>query len=307
MTLTQIKCFLAAAENRSFSITAQKLYMSQPTFGRQIAAMERELGFPLFVRASKGNLLTAAGEVMYQGLSRLYPEYLSTVVQAQRVFQGDEGELRLGLLEGQLLDAETSRLLHGFQAEHDGIQLEIQRYGFHAMLEALRSYQLDVGITLQMDVEVHSEFDYMRVYALANQLVLPKDHPLAGVPGVALKDFADDIFVEVAEAESSVISAKMRQTCRAAGFEPSFMTAPDLKSQILCVESGLGIAAFNMYHQACNHPNLVHIPLPDFPPVDFCAVWMKECTNPAVYAFLQTVRNVLHGASACDGPESGGI
>ena len=293
MTLTQIRCFLAAAENPSFSIASQKLYMTQPTFGRQIGAMEEELGFPLFVRSSKGNLLTAEGEVMYQGLSRIYPEYLSTVAQARRVSQGDSGEIRLGLLEGQLLDAETSRILHQFQSEHGGIQLELRRYGFSAMLEALRSYQLDVGITLQMDVESHSEFDFLTVYTLTNELVFPRDHPLAGVEGVTLKDFADDIFVEVAETESSAVSAKMRQTCRNAGFEPSIMTAPDLKSQILCVESGLGIAAFNMYHQACNHPNLTHISLPDFPPVNFCAAWMKECRNPAVYSFRQTLRAAL--------------
>jgi DNA-binding MarR family transcriptional regulator len=36
----QIKCFLAAAQSRSFSEAAEKVYMTPPTFGRYISSFE---------------------------------------------------------------------------------------------------------------------------------------------------------------------------------------------------------------------------------------------------------------------------
>ncbi|HMV69607.1 MAG TPA: LysR family transcriptional regulator, partial [Myxococcota bacterium] len=55
------RAFLATAELGSFSAAAQALGLAQPTVGRQVAALEQELGVTLFERAGRGVALTAAG------------------------------------------------------------------------------------------------------------------------------------------------------------------------------------------------------------------------------------------------------
>ena len=50
MNSLQINCFLEAAKYHSFSKAAEKLYISQPTFSRNIAMLEQELGIRLFHR-----------------------------------------------------------------------------------------------------------------------------------------------------------------------------------------------------------------------------------------------------------------
>ena len=64
MTIQHLICFIVAARAKSFSVAAQGLFMSQPTFGRQIASMEQELGYPLFIRTTKGNVLTPGGQIL---------------------------------------------------------------------------------------------------------------------------------------------------------------------------------------------------------------------------------------------------
>lgn len=59
-----VQAFLAVAEHGSLSSAARVLGSSQPTVGRQIHAMEEQLGAELFQRHDKGLTLTETGEAM---------------------------------------------------------------------------------------------------------------------------------------------------------------------------------------------------------------------------------------------------
>lgn len=55
------RAFLVTAEEGSLSAAARALDMTQPTVGRQISALETELGVSLFERTSSGLVLTQSG------------------------------------------------------------------------------------------------------------------------------------------------------------------------------------------------------------------------------------------------------
>ena len=57
----QLRAFLATAETGSLSAAARRLGLTQPTLGRQVAALEKSLGVVLFERAGRGLVLTQAG------------------------------------------------------------------------------------------------------------------------------------------------------------------------------------------------------------------------------------------------------
>jgi DNA-binding transcriptional LysR family regulator len=57
----QTRAFLATAEEGSFSAAARATGVTQPTLGRQIAALEAELGLVLFERLGRGLSLTPTG------------------------------------------------------------------------------------------------------------------------------------------------------------------------------------------------------------------------------------------------------
>jgi len=57
----QVRAFLATVEEGSLSTAARALGLTQPTIGRQIAALERELGVVLFERAGRSMMLTRSG------------------------------------------------------------------------------------------------------------------------------------------------------------------------------------------------------------------------------------------------------
>lgn len=55
------RAFLVTAEEGSLSAAARALGMAQPTLGRQVSALEAELGTVLFERAGRGLTLTPSG------------------------------------------------------------------------------------------------------------------------------------------------------------------------------------------------------------------------------------------------------
>lgn len=62
ITETKILNFLLLAERKNFSATAVATHISQQALSAQIASLEEDLGFALFIRNTKRVELTEAGE-----------------------------------------------------------------------------------------------------------------------------------------------------------------------------------------------------------------------------------------------------
>ena len=67
----QLRIFLAVAEHGSFTAAAKALFVSHSTTSRAVAALESELGLPLFLRQGRSVALTKAGETLKPEAERL--------------------------------------------------------------------------------------------------------------------------------------------------------------------------------------------------------------------------------------------
>jgi DNA-binding transcriptional LysR family regulator len=63
VSLSQIRYFVAVAEQGHVSNAARDLRIAQPALSRQIKNLEGELGTTLFLRTPKGMRLSRSGEV----------------------------------------------------------------------------------------------------------------------------------------------------------------------------------------------------------------------------------------------------
>ena len=66
MEIHQLRYVLAVANTSSFSLAAEKCFVSQSTLSQQISKLEKELQVKLFVRNTRSVTLTEAGAEFIQ-------------------------------------------------------------------------------------------------------------------------------------------------------------------------------------------------------------------------------------------------
>lgn len=65
MNLEQVKSLVSVVNNKSFSVAAKEMFVSQPTISMHIKTLEREIGEQLLIRSTKDVILSEAGMVFY--------------------------------------------------------------------------------------------------------------------------------------------------------------------------------------------------------------------------------------------------
>ena len=71
MSLTQLRYFVAVAEEGSVSAAAARCHVSQPPMSRQLRALEDELQVQLFERLPRGMRLSPQGETVLERARRI--------------------------------------------------------------------------------------------------------------------------------------------------------------------------------------------------------------------------------------------
>lgn len=91
----QVRAFLATAEEGSFSAAARVLKTTQPTIGRQIAALETALGVTLVERSARGLDLTQAGRDLLEHVRAMGEAATLISMAAARDSQDLTGEVTI--------------------------------------------------------------------------------------------------------------------------------------------------------------------------------------------------------------------
>ncbi len=101
-----------------------------------------------FLRTRNTIRLTPAGQVLQEGLRQIYGDYRGHLDRVEAVNAGVLGELRLGLLEEQLLPAPVRRALRHVETEYPNMKVRLSRHSFRAAQspERLSMIMMEMGI-----------------------------------------------------------------------------------------------------------------------------------------------------------------
>ena len=288
MNTTQIKCFLALADTLNYTRAAKHLYMAQPSLSRQIVTLEQELNTQLVIRDQKQVRLTPAGTLLASELGGIQTAIESLIQRVQTVGRGYAGTLSVGVLEGQWVGADITRLLRDFLESYPNIDLSICEGSFGELRGKLLSGRLDVAVTLHFDVEglegvaYHKYGDDRAVLAVSRRL------PLGQKERITFEDIQGETLLVISPEDSRIGAERLLSEMKEMGFPAwNIHYAPNLTTAMLWIEAGLGVGLINHRSRLAANPEvrlIEELPLGDASP---CVAWRKDNLNPAIPLLLE--------------------
>jgi DNA-binding transcriptional LysR family regulator len=136
------RSFFVTVEEGSLSAAAKALNMSQPTLGRQVSALEKELGVTLFERVGRGYEITRSGVELYEHVKAMGEAANKLSLTASGRSQSIEGSVSISAtntMSAYILPA----LIHKIRQLEPGIQIELVSTN---AISDLRKREADIAI-----------------------------------------------------------------------------------------------------------------------------------------------------------------
>lgn len=144
MDLRHLETFVKIAGLKSFTKTAEELFLTQPTVSKQIVDLERYFGVKLIDRTKRTVTLTKAGEILLQ-YAKDFLSLKRETVDAIAAFKGlQKGDITVGAsnIPGVYI---LPGLLNIFKQQYSGIRLRLIIADSKAIIQKMEEGGIDVG------------------------------------------------------------------------------------------------------------------------------------------------------------------
>ena len=187
MTIQQLKLMKILVECGSISKAAQRCFLSQSSLTRQIQAMEKETGIPLFVRSHRGIQPTQAGCIFCEEITPVLEQYKKALrLASQAHFAAELSDIRIGSY--YYLMSFVAPACHYCHDQNTAIDFNFISCRLCDTLDYLKNERIDIGIYVDF-LEALPSFLYAVPVALcSNVCKIPQGHPLFGKEELSLSD-----------------------------------------------------------------------------------------------------------------------
>ena len=192
MELRHLRYFIAVAEEGSLTVAAEKrLHTAQPSLSRQMRDLENQVGVPLMSRSVRGVELTAAGRAFLDHARLALTQAEVAVEAARRAAEPLKPAFALGFMTGTEIDwlPKAMRIL---QAQLPNIKLTIASQYSPDLAAELMRVRLDAAF---MRREKQEGLAYRRVMTEPLFVVFPRDHRLAALETIPLREIVGERFI----------------------------------------------------------------------------------------------------------------
>lgn len=262
-SLRELECFVAVAEELSFTRAAQRLNLSQPPLSRHIQSLEARLGVPLFSRSPRAVALTTSGQAFLAETKAAMTQLRGAAERAKRAARGETERLDLGFVSA-VLNPDLIGIFQRFRAEHAGVQLTLHDVPPAEQLRAIAEGRLDGGFVGAFPTTSSNGLTFVPWSREPLMVFLPRGHRLEGASKIKMASLAKEAFVMVAPESSPCFSQQIHQLCGKAGFRPNVVReAARGQAVAVMVAAGAGVAILPYSMARIAGESSVAIPLAD--------------------------------------------
>jgi DNA-binding transcriptional LysR family regulator len=294
LELRHLRALIVIAELGSLSRAAERLGLTQSGVSRQIRALEREVGFPVLRRESRGVAPTAAGEVLLREAEAALARVDEAVTHTRQAVRGVAGRCRIGCVAAEFAgDILVDALKHLADA-HPDIGVAVTEMLTPLQILALREGRIDVGIGGAnpgvMDDPVIA--GVRLVDDVIECALLAESHPLATRPSLEPADLADQPFLFIARSTHPQFYDVVLHALGSIGLVPLMngsLNGPRALWRSAADSMGWTLGSRSLRTKPL--PGLVAVPIEGLQiPSGLQLLWRRNEADPTILAVLEAFR-----------------
>jgi DNA-binding transcriptional LysR family regulator len=287
--LSQLRCFVAVAEELHFHRAAERLNMTQPPLSRQVRLLEHHVGARLLERSSRAVRLTGAGASFLPEAIRILRLADEAVDTARRAARGEHGHLAIGFTSASgygLLPQVVRRL----RQRAPDLALTLTEAVSTAQVALLRDGRIDLALMRPHPLE-HG-LDSAPLASEALLLAIPAADADRWPDRPALSDLHGRRFLMYSPHEARPFHAMLTERFERAGVVPDIaLHVGQVHTMLALAGAGLGAALIAAGAARLQFEGVVLRPIDTEPVLTVCA-WRRANDNPVLALFL---RDILPG------------
>lgn len=176
LNVKPLRCFIALAEEGSFTAAANRVHMTQPSFSTQIRTLEQAFGFALFERTTRRVHLTSAGAALLPAARQMACANDQLIRMVKSLARTDQNRLSIGAALYTATIGLRNELIEVFGKLNPDIRITVDARVQTDLMPALENGELDLSFILAVPVS-RAEYDHMVATNQPRETVYPDDLP----------------------------------------------------------------------------------------------------------------------------------
>ena len=272
MEIRQLQYFIAAAKCLNFTTAAEECFIVQSAMSQQIAALERELGVPLFTRGSRSLSLTPEGRAFKVEVGKILHQLDASVGLVRNISSGYNSTFRVGC-HCNLLRESFPKILQLFQQKNPDVKILVINDIADELIVLLENQEIDCMISVYSpEYEIHDWLEYQIFRQDQPKLMVSARHRLAHAGTVSIEQLAGEqiILLRGSDKKNRLID------WAASGNRAKIYCYADNENSIeTMVAAGYGVSLC-LESVSRVHSGLTYLDITDLPLENLCIAWNNK-------------------------------
>jgi len=306
VSLDQLRTFIAAVDEGSFSAASRKLLRSQSVVSETIGNLEEQIGVQLFDRSGRYPKLTPAGSVILGDARSIITGVDLLKARAKGMSAGLEPELSVVIDVFYPIDA-IAQVAKEFRQHYPGVPLRIYVEALGGAIQPIFDGRCSIGIVGSLPF-IPDTLTNERLPGIAFFMVAAHDHPLSSYKGKMIPK-------EVLAKHTQIVLTDRSDLSSGREFgvmSPATWRLADLFAKHHFLLNGLGWGGMPLHvvRKDLEEGRLSVLPIEEVPPdgliLPMSVVWQtKSPPGPAGRWFIERLKQIPVSAGKVPKPPAG--
>ena len=241
MDISRLRECVDLASTLSFTQTAKRFYLSQPTLSNHITSVEKEIGAQIVLRTKNGLSLTPAGRIFVDGAESILRKYDDVLTKVKLAQSGHTSPIALGYLYGAVMTI-LPDAVWAFERAYEDVPIVYASLQLSEIPRAFDADMINMAITSSLLGFDDDIYVIVPIYLDGFSFIVPKDHHLASKSSVVLEDLAgEDVILShggIIPYETEAVASVLSPIEKTLNVRKRFSNMEDLKMMLLLENCG---------------------------------------------------------------------